>query len=92
MAMVLKIFINRTFVSVCYQALQVNARVITTDQIEYHNSLKDNFKQMCSVLSELMEEQIISFDDQNNPHRNSLALFSAISGRSAANFPSSNVI
>ena len=66
--------------SVCYQALQVNARVISNDQVEYHNSLKENFKNMCCVLSELMDEKIISFDDQNNPHRNSLALFSAISG------------
>lgn len=66
--------------SVCYQALQVNARVISNDQVEYQNSLKENFKNMCSVLFELMNEKIISFDDQNNPHRNSLALFSAISG------------
>lgn len=35
---------------------------------------------MCSVLFELMNEQIVSLDDQTNPHRNSLALFSAISG------------
>lgn len=65
---------------VCYAALQVNGRVISNDQIEYHNSLKENFGNMCSILAELMNETIISLDDHNNPHRNSLALFSAISG------------
>lgn len=65
---------------VCYAALQVNGRVISSDQVEYHNSLKENFSNMCSVLSDLMNEQLISLDDQTNPHRNSLALFSAISG------------
>lgn len=65
---------------VCYSALQVNGRYISSDQVEYHNSLKENFGNMCSVLFELMNEQIVSLDDQTNPHRNSLALFSAISG------------
>lgn len=68
------------FVKVCYSALQVNGRYISSDQVEYHNSLKQNFGNMCSVLFELMNEQIIALDDQTNPHRNSLALFSAISG------------
>ncbi|KAG5678742.1 hypothetical protein PVAND_008388 [Polypedilum vanderplanki] len=71
----------REFIKVSYAALQVNARVISNDQVEYHNSLKENFNNMCVVLSELMNETLIALDDdQNHPHRNSLALFSAISG------------
>lgn len=65
---------------ICYAALQVNGRVISTDQVEYHSSLKDNFANMCSALNDLMGESLISLDDNVNAHRNSLALFSAISG------------
>jgi Dock homology region 2 len=72
--------LNREFVKICYAALKINERVISTDQVEYHNSLKENFSNMCSALNELMGECLISLDDNANAHRNSLALFSAISG------------
>ena len=65
---------------ICYAALQVNGRVILNDQVEYQNSLKENFSNMCSALSDLMGEPLISLDDNVHAHRNSLALFSAISG------------
>ena len=49
------------------------------DQAEYHQSLKENFQNMCMALGDLLGETLVSMDD-HNPHRNSLALFSAISG------------
>lgn len=66
--------------NICYEALKVNGRVISSDQVEYHSSLKENFSNMCSALSDLMGESLISLDDTTHAHRNSLALFSAISG------------
>lgn len=74
------ILFHRDFVKICYAALQVNGRVISTDQVEYHNSLKENFSNMCAALNDLMGESLISLEDNANAHRNSLALFSAISG------------
>lgn len=65
---------------ICFAALQVNGRVISSDQVEYHSSLKENFSNMCSALSDLMGEPLIALDDNPNAHRNSFALFSAISG------------
>lgn len=71
---------RREFVKICYAALQVNGRVISSDQVEYQHSLKENFSNMCSALSDLMGEPLIALDDNANAHRNSMALFSAISG------------
>lgn len=71
---------HREFVKICYTALQINGRVISNDQVEYHHSLKENFSNMCLALNDLMGESLISLDDTTNAHRNSLALFSAISG------------
>lgn len=71
---------NRDFVRICLAALRVNGRVISNDQVEYHCSLEENFRNMRVALSDLMGESFISLDDNANAHRNSLALFSAISG------------
>lgn len=64
---------------ICYAALQVNGRVISNDQVEYHHSLKENFSNMCLALNDLMGESLISLESTNS-HRSSMALFSAISG------------
>jgi hypothetical protein len=76
--------IFREFLKICNIALQVNGRLITSDQVEYHQSLKSNFHNLCTTLRDLLGEQLISLDDQHNAHRNSLALFSAISGTANA--------
>jgi hypothetical protein len=69
---------------ICNFALQVNGRLISGDQVDYHQSLKQNFSSLCSALKDLLGEALISLDDQHNAHRNSLALFSAISGTANA--------
>lgn len=75
---------HREFIKNCFTALQVNGRLISMDQVEYHSSLKNNFANLCSALGELLGESLISLDESQNAHRNSLALFSAISGAANA--------
>lgn len=76
------------FISVCYTALQLNARMISNDQKEYHNALKDNYQRLCQALGELLDESFLPLEEastpntSNNQHRNSVALFNAISGAS----------
>lgn len=70
----------RHFTKICYTALQVNGRVISADQKEYHSALRDNYQKLCGTLGDLLGENLLTPDDDNSAHRNSLALFSAISG------------
>ncbi|XP_052897966.1 dedicator of cytokinesis protein 9 [Anopheles moucheti] len=71
----------RDFIKICYTVLQINANLISSDQREYHNVLKENYENLCSALSDLLGEIVYPLDDgNNNAHRHSLALFSAISG------------
>uniref|UniRef100_A0A4Y0BJ69 Dedicator of cytokinesis protein 9 n=1 Tax=Anopheles funestus TaxID=62324 RepID=A0A4Y0BJ69_ANOFN len=71
----------RDFIKICYTVLQINANLISSDQREYHNALKENYENLCSALSDLLGEIVYPLDDgNNNAHRHSLALFSAISG------------
>lgn len=72
--------IFRHFTKICFTALQINGRVILTDQREYHLALRTNYYKLCQALSELLGENLISEDEESSAHRNSLALFSAISG------------
>jgi hypothetical protein len=63
----------------------INGRVVLNDQKEYHNALKENYQNLCSALNDLLGEPLSPLDDSNNnAHRNSLALFSAISGTPSA--------
>lgn len=70
----------RHFTKICYTALQINGRVISADQKEYHSALRENYQKLCTTLGELLGENLLTPDDDNSVHRNSLALFSAISG------------
>lgn len=76
------------FISVCHTALQLNARMISNDQKEYHNALKDNYQRLCQALSDLLDESFLPLEEASTPnaasnqHRNSVALFNAISGAS----------
>ncbi|XP_067624519.1 dedicator of cytokinesis protein 9 isoform X2 [Eurosta solidaginis] len=76
--------IFRDFVKVCNTALQLNARMISSDQVEYHSALTENYRKLCQALSELLGEPFLSLDDSSNTNgqRNSMALFNAISGAS----------
>lgn len=73
-------YFYREFVAICNTALQVNGRMISNDQHEYHAVLKENYEKLCNALSDLLDESFLPLDDVNSVHRNSMAFFSAISG------------
>lgn len=71
----------REFVTACSLALDLNERLIKEDQLEYHEGLKSNFKDMVKELSEITHEQMLAEDELvKSQLRNSLHVFSAISG------------
>lgn len=76
--------VYRDFMRVCYIALQINERHIQLDQRDYHTVLKENYLNLCNSLSSLMNESFLPAEEMNgtasDTHRNSMALFSAISG------------
>uniref|UniRef100_A0A8C6Q4W9 Dedicator of cytokinesis 11 n=1 Tax=Nothobranchius furzeri TaxID=105023 RepID=A0A8C6Q4W9_NOTFU len=49
--------IFRRFVEACSMALDINERLIKEDQLEYHEGLKSNFKEMVKELSDIIHEQ-----------------------------------
>ncbi|XP_006571706.1 dedicator of cytokinesis protein 9 isoform X1 [Apis mellifera] len=72
--------IFREFVKICYTALQINSKLITSDQHEYQEVLRENYQKLCQNLSSLLGEPIWPDEQIGNFKRNSAALFSAISG------------
>uniref|UniRef100_A0A7N6BBL3 Dedicator of cytokinesis 11 n=1 Tax=Anabas testudineus TaxID=64144 RepID=A0A7N6BBL3_ANATE len=48
--------IFRRFVEACSMALDINERLIKEDQVEYHEGLKSNFKEMVKELSEIIHD------------------------------------
>lgn len=73
----------REFVKICYAALQVNSKIITAEQQEYQEVLRQNYHKLCQELSQLFGEPVWPDEELGSFKRNSQALFSAISGASA---------
>ncbi|XP_045326933.1 dedicator of cytokinesis protein 11 isoform X5 [Leopardus geoffroyi] len=74
----------RKFIQACSIALELNERLIKEDQIEYHEGLKSNFRDMVKELSDIIHEQILQEDTIHSPWmRNTLHVFCAISGTSS---------
>lgn len=48
----------RDFATVCNAALELNSRLIGSEQFEYHDSLQSNFKLMKEKLQEILSEQV----------------------------------
>lgn len=48
----------RDFVGVCNDSLDLNAKLITTEQKEYHESLKAGFNEIVSRLSKMFGETV----------------------------------
>ncbi|XP_029462551.1 dedicator of cytokinesis protein 11 isoform X2 [Rhinatrema bivittatum] len=71
----------RKFIQACSLALELNERLIKEDQIEYHEDLKSNFREMVKELSSIIHEQIFQEDTMHSHWmQNSLHVFCAISG------------
>ncbi|XP_046413521.1 dedicator of cytokinesis protein 9 isoform X5 [Neodiprion fabricii] len=70
----------REFVKICYTALQINSKLITSDQHEYQEVLRENYQKLCQNLSSLLGESVWPDEQVGSFKRNSAALFSAISG------------
>ncbi|XP_076270905.1 dedicator of cytokinesis protein Ziz isoform X1 [Rhynchophorus ferrugineus] len=74
--------IYREFLKICYSALQINGKLITHDQQEYQEVLRQNYKKLCSSLSSLFGESLWPHDETGSFKRNSMALFSPVTGAS----------
>ncbi|XP_070114390.1 dedicator of cytokinesis protein 11 isoform X5 [Equus przewalskii] len=74
----------RKFIQACSIALELNERLIKEDQIEYHEGLKSNFRDMVKELSDIIHEQILQEDTMHSPWlSNTFHVFCAISGTSS---------
>lgn len=51
------LIVHRKFIQACSIALELNERLIKEDQIEYHEGLKSNFRDMVKELSDIIHEQ-----------------------------------
>uniref|UniRef100_A0A8B9S5S6 Dedicator of cytokinesis 11 n=1 Tax=Apteryx owenii TaxID=8824 RepID=A0A8B9S5S6_APTOW len=70
----------RKFIQACGIALELNERLIKEDQLEYHEGLKSNFRDMVKELSDIIHEQAHTM---HSPWmHDSLHVFCAISGTS----------
>uniref|UniRef100_F6WZ55 Dedicator of cytokinesis 11 n=1 Tax=Monodelphis domestica TaxID=13616 RepID=F6WZ55_MONDO len=73
----------RKFIQACSIALELNERLIKEDQIEYHEGLKSNFRDMVKELADIIHEQMFQEDTMHSPWmNNTLHVFCAISGTS----------
>ncbi|NXI38209.1 DOC11 protein, partial [Galbula dea] len=83
----------RKFIQACGIALELNERLIKEDQMEYHEELKSNFREMVKELSDIIHEQACTtcqepkqIYHENTMHspwmHDSLHVFCAISGTS----------
>ncbi|XP_072732980.1 dedicator of cytokinesis protein 11 isoform X5 [Ciconia boyciana] len=52
----------RKFIQACGIALELNERLIKEDQVEYHEGLKSNFRDMVKELSDIIHEQENTFE------------------------------
>ncbi|CAB0016565.1 unnamed protein product [Nesidiocoris tenuis] len=73
----------REFVRVCYAALQLNSRLVRSDQAEYQMALRQNLHKLAQELSHMFSETLWPDSELGSFKRNSQALFSAISGASS---------
>uniref|UniRef100_A0A672VDP8 Dedicator of cytokinesis 11 n=1 Tax=Strigops habroptila TaxID=2489341 RepID=A0A672VDP8_STRHB len=72
----------RKFIQACGIALELNERLIKEDQVEYHEGLKSNFRDMVKELSDIIHEQARNYTMHSPWMHDSLHVFCAISGTS----------
>ncbi|XP_058808456.1 dedicator of cytokinesis protein 9 isoform X2 [Phymastichus coffea] len=74
----------KEFVKICYTALQINSKLISCDQHEYQEALRENFQKFCQNLSSILGEPVWPNENIISFKRNSAALFNAISGTTSS--------
>ncbi|CAL1287948.1 unnamed protein product [Larinioides sclopetarius] len=73
--------VYRRFIKISREALELNGRLITSDQYEYHMSLKKNFQELVDSLSGMLHEKLYYQEkDVLCLKRTSLDVFNYISG------------
>ncbi|GFY79358.1 dedicator of cytokinesis protein 9 [Trichonephila inaurata madagascariensis] len=73
--------VYRRFIKICREALELNGRMVTSDQYEYHMSLKKNFQELVDALSGMLHEKLYYQEkDVLCLKRTSLDVFNYISG------------
>lgn len=75
--------VYKLFIDVCQEALDLNGKLIVSDQHEYHSVLKVNYQEMVSDLSNYLNSQVL-LEDLGTFRRTSLEVFNFISGSSTA--------
>ncbi|KAH9498544.1 Dedicator of cytokinesis protein 9 [Bulinus truncatus] len=73
----------RDFVTTCKDALDLNAKLIATEQKEYHESLKAGFYDIAERLSFMLGEKIVPLDWLSN-QRQSMTFIGGLAGSSTA--------
>lgn len=73
--------VYRKFIKICQEALELNGRLITSDQYEYHSSMKKDFQEFVDSLSGMLHERLYYEEkDILSLKRTSLDVFNYISG------------
>ncbi|XP_070537723.1 dedicator of cytokinesis protein 9-like isoform X3 [Ptychodera flava] len=82
--------IFRDFVWACGKCLDINAGLIKSDQLPYHEDMKQKYKQMASKLSTILGEELGHSDSNSKgrpqsmtSNRSSISVFTQISGQSS---------
>ncbi|KAL4220208.1 Dedicator of cytokinesis protein 9 [Mactra antiquata] len=77
--------IFRDFVTVCNDGLDLNAKLITTEQKEYHESLKSGYNDIVSRLSKMFGETVLTKDIDGGSQRGSMTVFNLITAPGSSN-------
>ena len=81
----------RDFVHICGAALELNGKLILSDQREYHEALRFSFRELVNSLSSILNEPSLNGDWDGSvysgmlPKRGSVVVFSTISGNGSSN-------
>jgi len=80
----------RDFISICGAALDLNGKLILSDQREYQEALRSSFRELVNSLSTMLEDPTLTFDWDGSVSssllhkRSSVLVFSAISGNDSS--------
>ncbi|XP_064615017.1 dedicator of cytokinesis protein 9-like [Liolophura sinensis] len=74
----------RQFVQVCDEALELNLTLISSDQKDYHEQLRNGFHKLVTELEAMFGEKLATVDNNNQAQRNSMMVFNMTAAGSAS--------